>query len=44
VKNVIHGTVVDTEIISPNYWDFFLVSHNVPSNFSTAKPTRFVYL
>lgn len=38
------GTVVDSGITSPYYFDFFLLSHNVPGSTGTAKPTHYFVL
>lgn len=38
------GTVVDRGITSPYYFDFFLLSHNVPGDTGTAKPTHYFVL
>ncbi|KAM7530288.1 hypothetical protein LguiB_033698 [Lonicera macranthoides] len=38
-KNVPQGTVVDTKIVQPNQWNFYLCSHN--SSSGTSKPTYY---
>ncbi|KAK2962633.1 putative piwi like protein [Blattamonas nauphoetae] len=41
--NIQPGTIVDTVVTSPLYYDFFLVAQSV-NRFTTALPTRFVVL
>jgi eukaryotic translation initiation factor 2C len=43
-RNCLPGTVADRAITSPYYFDFFLLSHNVPGETGTSKPTHYFVL
>lgn len=42
--NCMPGTVVDHTITSPYYFDFYLLSHNVPGERGTARPAHYIVL
>lgn len=42
--NCLPGTVVDSSITHPYYFDFYLLSHTVPGKSGTARPTHYFVL
>ena len=42
VKSAPPSTVVDTQVVSPHFCDFYLVPCEAPSNAGVASPTRYI--